>query len=158
MSAEYAEFDGTPMRRGLPWTKERHDWFFSDAYRTAANIGLDYEWCKKDVGQCAAVKRLQYHLGVTQKGNMTGVFEVDGTPIGSAAKHPLGIIATTAQGALALDGPISLGDEDKEKALAAEWVKRLWDEPMRPGKYRYYDNCLYVFAFLALSGNYRIYE
>ena len=158
MSAEYAEFDGTPMRRGLPWTKERHDWFFSDAYRTAANIGLDYEWCKKDVGQCAAVKRLQYHLGVTQKGNMTGVFEVDGTPIGSAAKHPLGIIATTAQGALALDGPISLGDEDKEKALAAEWVKRLWDEPMRSGKYRYYDNCLYVFAFLALSGNYRIYE
>ncbi len=131
MSAEYAEFDGTPMRRGLPWTKERHDWFFSDAYRTAANIGLDYEWCKKDVGQCAAVKRLQYHLGVTQKGNMTGVFEVDGTPIGSAAKHPLGIIATTAQGALALDGPISLGDEDKEKALAAEWVKRLWADALR---------------------------
>lgn len=158
MSAEYAEFDGRPMSRGLAWSKERHDWFFSDAYRTAANIGLDYEWCKKDVGQCAAVKRLQYHLGVTYKDHMTGVFEVDGTPIGDAAKHPLGIIATTAQGALALDGPISLEDADKEKALAAEWVKRLWDEPMRSGKYRYYDNCLYVFAFLALSGNYRIYE
>lgn len=26
-SAEYAEFDGSPMRRGLPWTKDRHDWF-----------------------------------------------------------------------------------------------------------------------------------
>ena len=24
------------------------------------------------------------------------------------------------------------------------------------GKWRYYDNCLYVFAFLALSGNYKI--
>ena len=41
MSAEYAEFDGTPMSRPLPWTNERHDCFYSDSYRTVANIGLD---------------------------------------------------------------------------------------------------------------------
>ncbi|MBQ5851635.1 MAG: xylanase, partial [Lachnospiraceae bacterium] len=35
-SAEYAEFDGTPMSRPLPWTTDRHDWFFSDSYRTVA--------------------------------------------------------------------------------------------------------------------------
>lgn len=158
MSAEYAEFDGRPMSRPLPWTNDRHDWFFSDAYRTAANIGLDYAWCGKDVGQCAAVKRLQYCLGVTNADNMAGIFEVDGTPIGGAAMHPLGITATTAQGSLAIDGPISPDDADEVKALAAKWVERLWNEPMRTGKRRYYDNCLYVFAFLALSGNYRIYE
>ena len=42
-SAEYAEFDGSPMCRKLPWTNDRHDWFYSDSYRTVANIGLDYE-------------------------------------------------------------------------------------------------------------------
>ena len=34
---------------------------------------------------------------------------------------------------------------------------RFWNESMRTGKYRYYDNGLYFFALLALSGNYRIY-
>ena len=49
-SAEYAEFDGSPMHRKLPWTDDRHDWFYSDSYRTVANIGLDYEWFGIDEG------------------------------------------------------------------------------------------------------------
>ena len=44
------------------------------------------------------------------------------------------------------------------KALAAEWVERFWNEPLRTGDRRYYDNCLYLFAFLALSGRYRVWE
>ena len=39
---------------------------------------------------------------------------------------------------------------------AKEWVMHFWNLPMRTGRWRYYDNCLYVFAFLALSGNYRM--
>ncbi len=57
MSAEYAEFDGQPMSRPLPWTTDRHDWFFSDAYRTVANIGLDYEWFGIDEGQYDAPEK-----------------------------------------------------------------------------------------------------
>lgn len=158
MSAEYAEFDAAPMSRPIPWTKDRHDWFYSDAYRTAANIGLDYEWYGVNEGQREAAERLQYWLGVKQRNNPYRIFEVDGTPVEEKALHPVGILATTAQSALAVEGPLSLKHPDPVKALAAEWVARLWDEPMRTGDRRYYDNCLYVFAFLALSGNYRIWE
>ena len=156
MNPEYGEFDGSPMSRPLPWAGDRHDWFYSDAYRTAANIGLDYEWCKEDAGQRVAAERLQYCLGVTHKENPYRIFEVDGTPIDKEALHPIGILATTAQASLAVEGPLTLDNEDATKALAAEWVERFWNEPMRKGNRRYYDNCLYFFAFLALSGNYRI--
>lgn len=158
MNAEYAEFDGSPMKRPIPWTNDRHDWFYSDAYRTAANIGLDYEWYRTDVGQRAAVERLQYTLGVVNKENPYIVYEVDGTPIDMPALHPVGILATTAQASLAVEGPLSLDNRDEKKALAAQWVERFYNEPMRTGDRRYFDNCLYLFAFLALSGNYRIWE
>ncbi len=99
MNAEYAEFDGSPMSRKLPWTNDRHDWFYSDAYRTAANIGLDYEWYKKDVGQRIAAERLQYCLGVTHKQNPFRIFEIDGTALDEKALPPVAIVATTAQAA-----------------------------------------------------------
>ena len=35
-------------------------------------------------------------------------------------------------------------------------VRRFWNTPLRDGPHRYYDNCLYFFALLALSGGYRI--
>lgn len=158
MNSEYGEFDGSPMNRPLPWTKDRHNWFYSDAYRTAANIGLDYEWWKTDAGQVDAVRRLQYTLGVVNKDNPYVVYEVDGTPIDKPALHPVAIMVTTAQASLAVEGPLSLDSEDETKRIAAEWVEKFWNEPLRTGNRRYYDNCLYLFAFLALSGNYRIWE
>lgn len=156
MNPEYGEFDGSPVSKTLPWTKDRHDWFFSDAYRTAANIGLDHEWCGGDERLTEAVKRLQYTLGVTYKDDPYKTYEVDGTPLEQDALHPIGILATTAQASLAIDAPLSLDDPDPVRALAAQWAERFWNEPMRKGSRRYYDNCLYVFAFLALSGKYRI--
>lgn len=146
LNAEYAEFDGRPMSRKLPWTTDRHDWFYSDAYRTIANIGLDYEWFGKDEGQRVAADRLFAFFGDAEKVGEFGVYEVDGTKIeGEAALHPVGLLATNAQGALASD-----------TELAKTWVKRFWETPLRTGVRRYYDNCLYFFALLALSGNYRI--
>ena len=50
MSPEYGEFDGTPMGGREPREGDRHDLFYSDAYRTAANIGLDCLWFGKDAG------------------------------------------------------------------------------------------------------------
>lgn len=146
-SAEYAEFDGSPMSRPLPWTTSRHDWFFSDSYRTVANIGLDYEWFGIDEGQCAAAKNIQEFLKEDGRKNTYGIYEIDGRPASDAALHPVGLPATIAQAALAVP-------ENDE--LAAEWVKRLYEMPLRTGDRRYYDNCLYFFAYLALSGNYRI--
>ena len=145
-SAEYAEFDGTPMSRPLPWTTDRHDWFFSDSYRTVANIGLDYEWFGTDEGQCAATTKIQDFLLPYKRNGAYRIFEIDGTVVDSQALHPVAISATVAQA--------SLASKSENKM---EWIGSFWNQPMRRGKWRYYDNCLYFFAFLALSGNYRIY-
>ena len=60
------------------------------------------------------------------------------------ALHPVAIIATNAQVSLNLES------EDAEYC-----IRKFWDTPLRKGDRRYYDNCLYFFAFLALSGSYR---
>ena len=153
MNAEYANFDGTPMSNRLPWSDDRHDWFYSDAYRTAANIGLDYEWFGIDEGQTKAAEKLQYFPGEIRKDDPWKIYEVDGTCLNQDALHPVAMLVTTAQASLAI-----LGRSDDEAAikLAWDWVERMWNEPLRQGDRRYYDNCLYVFAFLALSGKYRI--
>ncbi|MCM1188838.1 MAG: glycosyl hydrolase family 8 [bacterium] len=153
MSAEYAEFDGSPMRRRLPWGNDRHDWFYSDAYRTAANIGLDYEWFGVDEGQAQAPEKLQRFLGEVRREDPWKTYEINGACLEQDALHPVGMLAATAQGSLAV-----LGRSDREETIrmAWSWVERLWQEPLRQGVRRYYDNCLYFFAFLALSGKYRI--
>ena len=153
MNAEYAEFDGSPMSRKLPWSNDRHDWFYSDAYRTVANIGLDYEWFGIDEGQAQAAEKLQHFLGDVRRDAPWKIYEVDGTCLEQDALHPVGMLATTAQGALAVLGR---SDDENVIRMAWEWVERFWNEPLRQGDRRYYDNCLYFFAFLALSGKYRI--
>jgi len=145
-SAEYAEFDGSPMSRKLPWTNDRHDWFYSDAYRTVANIGLDFLWFGKDAGQCRAAVNIQRFLYDDMKKNSYHTYETDGRVADEAVLHPVAITATVAESVLA-----SPFDD-----LAKEWIKVFFELPLRTGNRRYYDNCLYFFAFLALSGNYRI--
>lgn len=145
-SAEYAEFDGSPMNRTLPWTKDRHDWFFSDSYRTVANIGLDYEWFGIDIGQCDAAANIQKFLLPALRSEEYYIYEVDGTiAVKELVMHPLGLPATVAQSVLAATTEAS-----------REWVESFYKMPLRTGKRRYYDNCLYFFAYLALSGNYRM--
>jgi len=145
-SAEYAEFDGSPMSRPIPWTKDRHDWFFSDSYRTVANIGLDYEWFGIDIGQCEAAENIQKFLLPALREDKFGIYEIDGRVASTEpALHPVGLKATIAQGVLAATTEAS-----------REWVEFFYKMPLRTGVRRYYDNCLYLFAFLALSGNYRI--
>ena len=145
-SAEYAEFDGSPMSRPLSWTKDRHDWFFSDSYRTVANIGLDYEWFGVDIGQCEAAEKIQKFLLPALRSGEYYIYETDGTiAVKELVMHPLGLPATVAQSVLAATTEAS-----------REWVESFYKMELRTGKRRYYDNCLYFFAFLALSGNYRI--
>ncbi len=153
MSAEYAEFDGQPMSRPLPWTTDRHDWFFSDAYRTAANIGLDYEWFGIDEGQYEAPEKLLRFLDARWDDHPFEIYEVDGTSLHEPALHPVGLQVTTTQGILAVLGRTK---DDESIRIAKKWLEAFFRMPLREGDRRYYDNCLYFFAFLALSGNYRI--
>ena len=153
MSAEYAEFDGQPMSRPLPWTTDRHDWFFSDAYRTVANIGLDYEWFGIDEGQYEAPEKLLRFLDARWDENPFEIYEVDGTSLHKPALHPVGLQVTTTQGILSVLGRTK---EEQSIRIAKKWLEEFFRMPLRKGDRRYYDNCLYFFAFLALSGNYRI--
>lgn len=150
LCAEYANFDGSPMSKKLPWGYFGD--FFSDAYRTAANIGLDAEWFGKDKGQFDAILRMMKFFG-TDLEAVRCTYKVDGTPVERPVLHPVGLLATIAQSALTI--PYS-ADADSDFAIAKQWVEWFWNEPLRKGERRYYDNCLYIFALLALSGNYRI--
>ncbi len=147
MSPEYGNFDGTPMDKKLSWGT--HGDFYSDAYRTVANIGLDKLWFDQDAGHYAAPMRMMKFLR-TDLEAVRCVYKVDGAPLDRTVLHPVGLLATIAQGALT----VKPGDPDWE--VAVRWVNWFWDQPLRQGGRRYYDNCLYLFALLALSGNYRI--
>lgn len=146
LCAEYAEFDGSPCTKGVDiWGK--HDWYYSDAYRTIANIALDYAWFAADEWQIEEADRLQrFFCETLEEKDRDGIFAVDGTVLEGKALHPVAIVAVNAQASLITKG------ENARKCL-----KAFWETPLRTGKRRYYDNCLYFFAFLALSGSYRIY-
>ncbi len=149
LSPEYSYYDGKPYPDHKTFGG-RHDWFYSDAYRTIANIGLDYEWSSKDTefGKWSreTANNLQSFFASLPADNNRGIYEIDGTVLEGQALHPVGLTATIAQASLAADG---------ENAKQA--VIDFWNTPLRTGVRRYYDNCLYLFAMLSLSGNYRIY-
>lgn len=141
MAAEYAEYDATP-RTMFGKTQE----FYSDAYRVAMNIGLDAAWFGKTPALSAAVDRLQAFFSENTEKGQYHAYMLDGTPVGEEeAMHPVAIIATNAAGSLAAEGKYRL-----------DCVRDFWAEPLRKGKRRYYDNCLYFFSLLMLAGRYRM--
>ena len=143
---EYSYYDGKPYEK-MQHIFGRHDWYYSDAYRTIANIALDYEWFGKQEGDwhCTIANNLQKFFCETVKDNNRGVYTIEGEVLEEKALHPVAITATNAQASLAADG-----------SYAKQCVTEFWNTPLRTGERRYYDNCLYMFAMLALSGNYRI--
>lgn len=145
LSAEYAEYDGTP-HEGDQEIFGRHDWYYSDAYRTIANIAMDWLWFGRDPWQQEIAGKLQSFYCEKQSGHWDGVFLTDGTLLRERALHPVAVIAVNAEASLAAKGE-----------NAKECIRRFWETPLRTGERRYYDNFLYLFAMLALSGNYRIY-
>lgn len=155
LNAEYAEYDGSPKILNHNHFGGRHDWFFSDAYRTAANIGMDALWCGANEDLSRVTKNLQKFFVETRNGNMDGIFLIDGTELESTAKHNVGLPATNAESAIATLVSVTTTEQERKNALYC--INKLWNMPMQTGKYRYYDNCLYLFAMMALSGNYRIY-
>ena len=143
MNAEYANYDGSPH------IDERNHWhFYSDAYRTAANIGLDAAWNVPVPQLCDRVAALQRFFLTHDR---TSVYAVDGTAVDETVLHPVGFIAATAAGSLAA----TRAEDPDAYDNAKRWVDLFWNTPMRVGHRRYYDNFLYAFAMLALSGNYR---
>jgi oligosaccharide reducing-end xylanase len=59
--------------------------------------------------------------------------------------HPTAIIATVAAGSVMTEG-----------ATANAWLQRSCHTSLRREKRRYYDNCLYFFCLILLSGCYQL--
>ena len=142
LSPEYAHYDGTPI------TRDNRDRYYSDAYRVPANIGTDYAWFAADEYQRTIADNVQTFFCDTVKGKIDRIYKIDGTIIEEKALHPVAIIATNAQASLAAN----------DTKYMRECVELFWNTPLRKGGRRYYDNCLYLFALLALSGNYRVWK
>jgi oligosaccharide reducing-end xylanase len=148
MAPEYANYDGTPNHlRG-------HGYFYSDAYRVAANIGLDTLWNGPRQELVERVEALQDFYADKLDLQPIPVYDIYGNQIAdemtedgqdlSFAKHPMALLSGLAQSALVSEH-------------GNDYVLRFWNTPLAQGIYRYYDNLLYLFAFLALSGKYKPY-
>ncbi|MDR0915944.1 MAG: xylanase [Oscillospiraceae bacterium] len=148
LNPNQSQYDGSPTE----WNGNRSH-FYSDAYRTALNIALDWEWFAADPwqqSQASAIQRFfedehQFDYVHTIEGVVvTPMFrEPDASETGML--HPLALKATTAAASLASDGE-----------LRKLYTRRFWALEPRADRRRYYDNLLYLFSLLALSGQYRI--
>ena len=139
MSPEYAEYDGTPR-----YMFRKPFAYYSDAYRVAMNIALDTIWFGRRAETAAVVTRLQDFLHAVPPEDYRA-WQLNGTPTDEPAMHPVAITAVLGAASAASDSP-----------YADECLRRFWETPLRRGKRRYYDNCLFFFSLLMLAGLYRI--
>ncbi|GDY24842.1 hypothetical protein AHAT_07320 [Agarivorans sp. Toyoura001] len=141
LSPDYAYFDGTPHGDFQHWK----DTFQYDAWRTVGNAAMDFAWWQNDPWQTTYVNALQSFFKGEGIDSYSSLYELNGTPYENNSDHSPGLVSMNAVASLASDNQRSW-----------EFVQALWDTPVPSGKYRYYDGTLYMFGFLALSGNYRI--
>ena len=140
LSPEYADYDGkTVLLFRKPWV------YYSDAYRVAENIALDRIWFGQEPALDAIETRIQDFFAKQDMEDLRA-YELDGTPQSEPAMHPTAIRAVL--------GAASVGSSSEAKG---RFLKEFAELPMRKGKRRYYDNCLYFFCLLMLTGNYKIY-
>ena len=140
LSPEYADYDGRAVLLfGKPWV------YYSDAYRVAENIALDRVWFGASPELDAIETRIQDFFAGQDMDNLRA-YELDGKAQSEPAMHPVAIKAVL--------GAASIASRSGARHRFLEQFAAL---RMRKGVRRYYDNCLYFFCLLMLTGNYKIY-
>lgn len=140
LSPEYADYDGkTVLLFGKPWV------YYSDAYRVVENIALDHIWFGPDPALDTICTNIHDFFADQDMDNLRA-YELDGTPQSEPAMHPTAIKAVL--------GAASIASNSMERI---RFMKQFAELPMRKGARRYYDNCLYFFCLLMLTGHYQIY-
>lgn len=154
LNPDYSNYDGSLMKGN----RIIGDAFRFDSWRVPMNIALDYSWSCADKewqnNYGNLIQNFLYKQGVK---TFVDQFNVDGTlpekilPAGGYTKlrHSLGLVATSAAASIQ-----STNDNRKE------FIDELWNakhEPYEDGYFdAYYDGLLRLFAFMHLSGNYKI--
>ena len=140
LSPEYAEYSG---RIRLLFRKKWE--YYSDAYRVAENIALDHIWFGPHPDTDDVCTRLQ-NFFASQDMDDLRAYRLDGTAEDEPAMHPTAIRAV-----------LGAASACSSSEYRHHFLKLFLDTPLRKGDRRYYDNCLYFFCLLMLSGRYRIY-
>ncbi len=172
LNADMCQYDGSEMQMprfpGMPQRPQGEaprrngsNNFRYDSWRVPMNITLDYRWSGADAEwQQQYGEKIQnffYSQGVN---GFVDQYRTDGTlPEGNEIlraggsepklRHSIGLVATTAAASI-------LNRDAKRKAFVdALWKAR--HEPFEDGYFdAYYDGLLRLFAFMHLSGNYRL--
>lgn len=90
LAPEYANYDGTPNHFN------DHGDFFSDSYRVAGNIALDYEWFRADDWAREEANKIQAFFAERGVTPPYLKYRIDGTPLGEEAFHSVGLLAMNA--------------------------------------------------------------
>ena len=153
-------FPGMPQGQQGPPRRNSNNNFRYDSWRVPMNITLDYEWsCADREWQQQYGERIQNFFHAQGMDTYVDQYRVDGTlpeeneilPAGGFRKlrHSIGLMSTLAAASM-------LCNHDKSK----EFVDALWNakhEPFEDGYFdAYYDGLLRLFAFMHLSGHYRV--
>jgi len=110
------------------------------------NIALDCLWFGRRDELSAIVTHLQDFMATQLPEENFRAYDLDGRPWDEPAMHPTAITAVCAAASIASDSE-----------QADMWLRRFWELPLRKGNRRYYDNCLYFFCLMMLSGAYKMY-
>lgn len=154
LNPDYSTYDGSLLNSG-------HiigDAFRFDSWRVPMNIALDYSWaCEDKEWQQEYGHKIQNFLYSKGVESFVDQYNVDGTDVteilGAGGyrelRHSLGLVASSAAVSLVCS-------HEKSK----EFVDHFWNskhEPYEDGYFdAYYDGFLQLFAYMHLSGNYRI--
>ncbi|MEC9490670.1 MAG: hypothetical protein UMU04_06945, partial [Halanaerobiales bacterium] len=105
---------------------------------------VDSLWFKKDPWQQEEAYNLQKFFADKEEYTK---YKIDGTALEKPDYlHYLGLRAANAA--------VSLAGVNK---YTEKFINDFWKSELRSDERRYYDNFLYLFSLLALSGNFRIY-
>ena len=170
LNADMCQYDGSEMQmprfpgmqqrpQGAPRRNGSNN-FRYDSWRVPMNITLDYVWSGADgEWQRQYGETLQNFFYAQGVNTFVDQYRTDGTlPEGDEIlqaggfrklRHSIGLVATTAAASI-------LCSHDKSR----EFVEALWNakhEPFDDGYFdAYYDGLLRLFAFMHLSGHYRM--
>ena len=176
LAPAYANFDGTPHKERFGQSTI----FGFDAWRTASNWSVDWNWFHADPREQMLSDRIEAFF-VTQGPQYPAIYTLGGKPLGpddpiptaeeSAAAAPAAVVKVPAAqsgekfdhspdfdhaaGLVAANAVTALAATDK--ARARMFTEALWELPVPAGQFRYYNGMLYLLSMLHVSGEFRIY-
>lgn len=154
LNPDYSNYDGSLLGN----SRVIGDAFRFDSWRVPMNIALDYSWsCADGEWQRDYARRIQDFFYARGIDDFVDQYNVDGSRVESVLqagdyrqlRHSLGLVCTLGAASLVAD-----------HSKGREFAERVWNskhEPYSDGYFdAYYDGLLRLFAFMHLSGNYRV--